>query len=433
MIHPDNKKSMTGMLRAVLLLAVMTVPAIAVGQSSLRAILPRLWKAAAGKYSENYVRVGNSLSTNVSYRISLTDLPADSLSARLRHDMREAAMSDMDSVSEADHYIDKRNGYKAESFTLRDDEEEMRAMLTIGNTVSFMYSQKLTTPRPEYNILLPLDSFIETNYGKYVTGKDQKEDYIELVNKTGNSIFTPVTRTTYTIPAGDAAKAYHEIAHWLRSHALTLGYASMDLKTDNMQVNYASNETANEYYFMLQSDGSLDIIRQITNTDDIVGDVVAGIGFDAEMKGKNITDGELAMIADGDYYNTWNLPLAEQNLPDDISLAFSLERRSDMTVMHLRKKIYSNALETWTDSSQTYIVDEETQVHYMARSCSPAEIWGKMIRVMDIAGKTIAVDIYFPPLPPGVNKFSVWGLGRFGIYGETLYTMKRDGDLYMVY
>lgn len=433
MIHPDNSKSMAGLLRAVLLLAVMTVPAIAVAQSSMTALLPRLWKAAAGKYSENYVRVGNSLSTDVSYRISLTDLPADSLPARLRHDMREAAISAMDSASEADHYIDKRNGGKSESFTLRDDGQEMRAMLTLGNTVSFMYSRKLTTLRPEYNILLPLDSFIESNYGKYVTSKDQKENYIEFVNKTGNSIFTPVTRTTYTIPAEKAAKEYQKIAGWLREHALTLGYASMDLKTDNMQVNYATGETANEYYFMLQSDGSLDIIRQIADTDDIVGDVVAGIGFDAEMKTKNITDGELTMIADGDYYNTWNLPLAEQDLLDDISLAFSLERRSDMTIMHLRKKIYSNAVETWTDSSQTYIVDEETQVHYMARSCSPAEIWGKMIRVMDIAGKTIAIDIYFPPLPPGVRKFSVWGLGRFGIDGEVLYNMKRDGDLYMVY
>lgn len=385
----------------LVIIAFLLLSASATAQTRLKDLLPTIREKMKGSFTEKYYQVNG----NTGYTLLTKTLPKDSLPAYFQTLLRQNANEEMGNASEADHYISNNGGAHTETFTLRYDSLKTKWQINLGDYVYIMFMENIPDAQSAENISIPLAKYLEDNYGKYVS--------------------TPTRQTAYNIPADKADAAERNIRQWVRAHALTTEYSMITISDNAILVNYTPGENANFIDFQQRTDGSLDVNLSVnTEYKPITKRPLAKAdnkvkGFYVETKPNN------------GFYNAWNLPLAKKSIPNELGGIFSLERRSDMTVMHIRHRLYSDNEECWLDSAMTAIVDEETQAHYMARGYSVRQIWGKNIRIKDMAGKTIAIDVYFPPLPTGVRKFSVWGLQSFFVPSEHIYYMKRDGDLYL--
>lgn len=405
------------------LAAVVSFLCVAVSASAqyeLRSLIPTIRKEMKGAYTEQYIRTDS----DIAYSMWTETLPQASFSSSFQSSLRSAANADMSKAEESDYYINRKGGVRLETFTLSFFSLSMKSQLTLGDNVYFLFAQEIHAKTPNENISVPLDKYLSDNYARYATDNSVRSNFVEFVGKDGNSVVTPSRKWTYSIPAAEASGAFTRLRQWLRQHVQSTDYDAIYLLKDNVQIKYTSGKHANVYYAMLQPNGSLNITKFETDNNEVADEKIEASSSPAEGEG-------LIIKPDDEYYDVWNLPIANKSLTHGPDVVFSLERRSDETIMHIRKRIYKDALETWTDDSQTFLVDEDTQVHYMARGCTPKEIWGKMIRIMDMKDKTIAIDVYFPPLPSGVRRFTVWGLRRFGVSDDFTFYMKRDGDLYI--
>lgn len=409
-------KPLTRLLPLTIALLGLSAPAAA--QARLKALIPDIARIMTGQVWEEYNREDDR---QITYSFYTNTVPKDSVPASLQSRLRDTALADMQGSTESDHYFSKKDGQKMETFIVQNDSIDWNVQVELGDSFYFLFLGTLQCQSPQLNISKALDKYLNSRYGRFstTTEKTQAVKFFE----NGNSVLTPVRKTTWSIPAQAAGDVESDARQWLHDHALTTDYARLSLlENHHVEVAYDRHVSDNIYYFMPQADGSYDITKQ-----EVIGKTQPR---EAQPIPANKQKDGIVLCADGEYYNVFNLPIAQQPLPQGTDIAFTLERRSDMTVMHIRKRINGEMEETWTDDEQTYLVDEETQVHYKARGCRPSQIWGKMIRICQRMNKTISVDIYFPPLPTGVKRFSVWGLRRFGIPSEKMFQMKSDGELY---
>ena len=69
-------------------------------------------------------------------------------------------------------------------------------------------------------------------------------------------------------------------------------------------------------------------------------------------------------------------------------------------------------------STNTCIVDVEHGVYYRARGAVPSDAWEKDFHVKDMKGKTIALNIVFPPMPDDVEHIRIFGVGHWNLRGQ---------------
>lgn len=403
----------------LVIIVFLLLSASVAAQTRLKALLPTIRREMKGNFTEKYFQVNGT----TGYTLLTKTLPKDSLPASFHTLLRQNANAEMGNASEADHYISNNGGVRTETFTLRYDSLNTKWQINLGDYVYIMFMENIPGAQSTENISIPLAKYLEDNYEKYVIARDS----MVTLNLSFNDMETntPTRQTAYNIPADKADAAKRNVRQWLRAHALNTEYSMITISNNAILVNYTQDENANFIDFQQRTDGSLDVNLSVnTEYKPITKKPMAKA--DNKVKGFYVET-----KPDNGFYNAWNLPLAKKSIPNELGGIFSLERRSDMTVMHIRHRLYSDNEECWLDSAMTAIVDEETQTHYMARGYNVRQIWGKNIRIKDMAGKTIAIDVYFPPLPTGVRKFSVWGLQSFFVPSEHIYYMKRDGDLYL--
>lgn len=399
---------------ACLLIAGMATAAPA--QTSLKSLIPTVRQVMKNDVNEDYTRVDN----NLCYTFSSAEVPKDSVPAQFIDKLRAALKADMETASESNHYINRDDGRQTEDFVMRNDMMDTKSMVTLGDIVSCRFSQNILTARPTANISVPFDEYLEAHFGAYAKSKGKKTFAIRPVgDNTGK---TPCLMDEWVVPADKAAEADSDIRQWLVSAASHTSFDIISLFKMGISVNFSGNHI-DSYDIYRMKDGTLEITK-FYKTDD----TQAGPPSTPTTVSDSLT---VMPVGDNGLCDVWHMQPARQQLPLDIHATFSLERRSDMTVMHVRRKLVTKYDEAWADTTQTFLVDEDTQTHYKARGASPKELWGKMIRICGMDQKTIAIDVVFPPLPIGVTRFSVWGMERLGVMPARVFYMKRDGDLYL--
>lgn len=118
--------------------------------------------------------------------------------------------------------------------------------------------------------------------------------------------------------------------------------------------------------------------------------------------------------------------IATQNNASIIS--WKLTEEPGKTILHCYMMMPANVVERmWLGGEETYIVDQETGIHYKPRSSKP-NVWQKYFTVKAPKGTIVDFTITFPPLPKSVRKIAIYGVPNWLMfdYRGTINLTRRD-------
>ncbi len=107
-----------------------------------------------------------------------------------------------------------------------------------------------------------------------------------------------------------------------------------------------------------------------------------------------------------------------------------LVEKENATEMHCYFVMPANAVKRmWLGGEETYIVDQETGVHYKPRKCKP-NVWQKYFTLEAPKGTVVDFTITFPPLPKTVRNIAIYGVPNWGFYNyrETATLNRREPE-----
>ena len=104
-------------------------------------------------------------------------------------------------------------------------------------------------------------------------------------------------------------------------------------------------------------------------------------------------------------------------LPNDlIGLFWELKEEDNQTVLHCYFTMPAHPVKRmWLGGEETYIVDEETGVHYKPRVTTP-DVMQQYFTVQAPKDSLIDFTITFPPLPESTRYISITGVPNWGLY-----------------
>ena len=103
--------------------------------------------------------------------------------------------------------------------------------------------------------------------------------------------------------------------------------------------------------------------------------------------------------------------------PNDlIGLFWELKEEDNQTVLHCYFTMPAHPVKRmWLGGEETYIVDEETGVHYKPRGTTP-DVMQQYFTVQAPKDSLIDFTITFPPLPESTQYISITGVPNWGLY-----------------
>lgn len=91
-------------------------------------------------------------------------------------------------------------------------------------------------------------------------------------------------------------------------------------------------------------------------------------------------------------------------------ISWKITEEPGKTVLHCYMMMPANVVKRmWLGGEETYIVDQETGIHYKPRSSKP-NVWQKYFTVKAPKGTIVDFTITFPPLPKSVKKIAIYGV-----------------------
>lgn len=111
-----------------------------------------------------------------------------------------------------------------------------------------------------------------------------------------------------------------------------------------------------------------------------------------------------------------------------IGLFWELKEEEEQTVLHCYFPMPAHPVKRlWLGGEETYIVDEETGVHYKPREVKP-DVMQKYFTVKAPKDSLIDFTITFPPLPESTRYISITGVPNWGLYdsGEKIRISRKD-------
>ena len=101
---------------------------------------------------------------------------------------------------------------------------------------------------------------------------------------------------------------------------------------------------------------------------------------------------------------------------DVIGLFWELKEEDNQTVLHCYFTMPAHPVKRmWLGGEETYIVDEETGVHYKPRVTTP-DVMQQYFTVQAPKDSLIDFTITFPPLPESTQYISITGVPNWGLY-----------------
>ena len=101
---------------------------------------------------------------------------------------------------------------------------------------------------------------------------------------------------------------------------------------------------------------------------------------------------------------------------DVIGLFWELKEEDNQTVLHCYFTMPAHPVKRmWLGGEETYIVDEETGVHYKPRVTTP-DVMQQYFTVQAPKDSLIDFTITFPPLPESTRYISITGVPNWGLY-----------------
>lgn len=82
----------------------------------------------------------------------------------------------------------------------------------------------------------------------------------------------------------------------------------------------------------------------------------------------------------------------------------------------------------WLGGDETYIVDQETGVHYKARGCASPNAWNNTFWINAKKGSVVELDILFPALPESVSKIRIYGVPEWDLRGSLVAIAGEDRE-----
>lgn len=113
---------------------------------------------------------------------------------------------------------------------------------------------------------------------------------------------------------------------------------------------------------------------------------------------------------------------------DLIGLFWELKEEQNQTVLHCYFPMPAHPVKRmWLGGEETYIVDEETGVHYKPRMTTP-DVMQQYFTVQAPKDSLIDFTITFPPLPESTRYISITGVPNWGLYDSgNRIKIKRKG------
>lgn len=113
---------------------------------------------------------------------------------------------------------------------------------------------------------------------------------------------------------------------------------------------------------------------------------------------------------------------------DLIGLFWELKEENNQTVLHCYFPMPAHPVKRmWLGGEETYIVDEETGVHYKPRVTTP-DVMQQYFTVQAPKDSLIDFTITFPPLPESTQYISITGIPNWGLYdSDERIKIKRNG------
>ena len=113
---------------------------------------------------------------------------------------------------------------------------------------------------------------------------------------------------------------------------------------------------------------------------------------------------------------------------DLIGLFWELKEEDNQTVLHCYFPMPAHPVKRmWLGGEETYIVDEETGVHYKPRVTTP-DVMQQYFTVQAPKDSLIDFTITFPPLPESTRYISITGVPNWGLYDSgNRIKIKRKG------
>lgn len=111
-------------------------------------------------------------------------------------------------------------------------------------------------------------------------------------------------------------------------------------------------------------------------------------------------------------------------------LVSRLVEKENATVMHCYFVMPANAVKRmWLGGEETYIVDQESGVHYKPRSCKP-NVWQKYFTLEAPMGTVVDFTITFPSLPKNVKNIAIYGIPNWEFYDyrRTVTLNRKDAE-----
>lgn len=107
-------------------------------------------------------------------------------------------------------------------------------------------------------------------------------------------------------------------------------------------------------------------------------------------------------------------------------MSWKLTEEADKTILHCYMMMPANIVKRmWLGGEETYIVDQETGVHYKPRSSKP-NVWQKYFTVKAPKGSILDFTITFPPLPKSVKNIAIYGVPNWWMYNaRNTYKLNR--------
>lgn len=111
-------------------------------------------------------------------------------------------------------------------------------------------------------------------------------------------------------------------------------------------------------------------------------------------------------------------------------LVWRLTENDKATILHCYFMMPANAVKRmWLGGEETYIVDQETGVHYKPRGSKP-NVWQKYFTLEAPKGTLVDFTITFPPLPKTVRNIAIYGVPNWGFYNHigTVTLNRKDAE-----
>lgn len=109
------------------------------------------------------------------------------------------------------------------------------------------------------------------------------------------------------------------------------------------------------------------------------------------------------------------------------TIFWRLTEEKNQTLLHCYFLMAADVMTgMWLGGAETYIVDQETGIHYKARKATP-DVLGTHFTVNAPEGSLIDLTIAFPPLPKTTRKIAIYGLPSWMEWGQNVVTLPKRG------